>query len=242
MLNKVEKTTIKGVINWYSSQNIPNYTILHKTGKNVKYSYSGGDHEEGLNTLNCYLNDMVGDENHNNTFDYFLRLDDNSRSKNKEERSLLFNLTGEHKSNISGVPMIYQNTSSNLSESKIAEIIRKELEERDRQLEAEEIDEEIENIEPQGIGGMIGQIIQGNPELQTSLSTLLIAGINGLSKMFVPKNPVVTQISGINEKVEIKDILKELYSKGVTNDDLLLLSQKDQSTISMLLSMLRNNK
>ena len=241
MLNKVEKTTIKGVINWYSSQTIPNYTIIHKSGKTAKYSYSGGDFEEGLNTLSNQLSDLVGDEGHCNTYDYFLRLDDNSKVKNKEERSILFNLTGEHKNNtVSGIPMMYASNSSNLSESRIAEIIRKELEERDRQFEADEIEEEIEEAKPEGVIGMLNQMLSSNPELQTTIATGLIAGINHLCKSFMPKSTTVTHVAGVDEKVNINDVLKELYSKGVTNTDLYNLSKKDQSTITMLLSMLRN--
>ena len=79
-----------------------------------------------------------------------------------------------------------------------------------------------------------------NPQVQTAIANTIMVLPSVLAGFFKNK-PVqpVTSLAGIDN---INDILKKLYSKGVTNEDLSLLADKDQATITMLLNMLRGGQ
>lgn len=234
-INRVEKTTILGVISWYEKQPGINWTILQKKDY-IKFSYSGNDKDEATEYLNECLNDLKGDDNLNNCLDYNLRVDINKvKGKTAEAFYLMFNLTGEHKQAMPGMPGMYYSNNS-LSKNDIIHI----LDEYHKAKELEEIENEIDEAEPKSfLAGFVEQTIS-NPQVQTALVNTIIALpaiIGGIFK----KESVgpVTSLAGIDN---INDILKKLYSKGVTNEDLALLASKDQSTITMLLQMLRGGQ
>jgi len=231
-LNKVEKTTIQGVLHWYELHNICNWTILQKKDY-VKYYYNGGDIEEAHNYLNDCLNDLKGDDNVNNCLDYILRLDSPGvKGKKVECLYLMFNLTGEHKQVVQG--MYYP--QQNLSKNDIIHI----LDEYHKKKELEEIEEEIEEAEPKSLLAGFAEQTLSNPQVQAAIANTIMAlpGVLGAIFKNRPAQPV-TSLAGIDN---INDILKKLYSKGVTNEDLSLLADKDQATISMLLQMLRGGQ
>ena len=231
-LNKVEKTTIQGVLHWYELHNICNWTILQKKDY-VKYYYNGGDSEEAFNYLNDCLNDLKGDDNVNNCLDYILRLDSpGTKGKKVENLYLMFNLTGEHKQ---VMPQGLYYPGHSLSKNDIIQI----LDEYHKAKELEEIENEIEEAEPKSLlSGFVEQTIS-NPQVQTAIANTIMA-LPGVLGAIFKKQPVQSvSLAGIDN---INDILKKLYSKGVTNDDLALLADKDQATITMLLQMLRGGQ
>jgi hypothetical protein len=233
-INKVEKTTIQGVISWYELQKVTNWTILQKK-EYVKYYYNGGDSEEALNYLNDCLNDLKGDDNVNNCLDYILRLDTNTiKGKKTENCYLMFNLTGEHQTQVTGMPQYYSGNS--LSKNDIIQIMN----EYHKQREIEEIEDEIEDVEPKSLLAGFAEQTLSNPQVQTAIANTIMALPAVLGAIFKKQSPApITSLAGIDN---INEILKKLYSKGVTNEDLSLLSEKDQNTISMLLQMLRGGQ
>lgn len=95
-----------------------------------------------------------------------------------------------------------------------------------------EDDEDIE--EESQPAGILGAVLN-NPNLMTIITNILTSISANL--MTPPKQNV--SLAGINEQDEIS-ILKVLYSKGITIDDLYKISQLDQAQISMFLKMLRS--
>ena len=234
-INRVEKTTIQGVISWYEKQPGINWTILQKKDY-IKHSYSGNDKDEAIEYLNECLNDLKGDVNLNNCLAYNLRIDINkTKGKISEGPILMFDLTGEHKQTMPGMPGMYYPGNS-LSKNDIIQI----LDEYHKNKELEEIEEEIEEAEPKSFLAGIAEQWLSNPQIQGALVNTIIALpgyiAGGLKRQSIEP---VTSLAGIDN---INDILKKLYSKGVTNEDLALLAEKDQATISMLLQMLRGGQ
>jgi len=112
--------------------------------------------------------------------------------------------------------------------------ILNELRELHRRLDSIEINHESEpdeDLEDQAETNYLGAL--NNPVVQQIL--LGLAG--NLFKPNTPNNP--GGLAGIESNIEV--ILKNLYSKGVTIDDLQKLSEMPQDKISFLLSMLRGN-
>lgn len=114
------------------------------------------------------------------------------------------------------------------------EQILNELRELHKRLDTIEISHESESdddLEDQAEPNYLGAL--DNPVVQQIL--LGLAG--NLFKPNTPNNP--GGLAGIESNIEV--ILKNLYSKGVTIDDLQKLSEMPQDKISFLLSMLRGN-
>lgn len=230
-INKVEKTTIQGVLHWYELHNICNWTILQKKDY-VKYYYNGNDTDEALNYLNDCLNDLKGDDNVNNCLDYILRLDTPGvKGKKVENLYLMFNLTGEHKQ---VMPQGIYYPGNNLSKNDIIQI----LDEYHSKKELEEIEDEIDEAEPKSAIAGFFESMLANPNVQAGVINFFMNAAGTMAGTRQAQQPV-TSLAGIDN---INDILKKLYSKGVTNDDLSLLADKDQATITMLLNMLRGGQ
>jgi len=130
----VEKTTIKGILDWYINQNVPSYTITEKL-KWVKGGYPGSNLDEGIEKLEADLNSLCKDGNYINANNYELQLFPAANAKSKKaplSYAIKFNFSGEATPGIAGQPGFY-NTNA-LTEDRLLRI----LDERDKQKELEE--------------------------------------------------------------------------------------------------------
>lgn len=231
--NTIEKTTIKGIIEWYVNQNIPSYNITERL-KFVKGAYSGSDMEEGIECLTKDLNSLGKDGNYINQNNYELQLFPVANAKSKKiplVHAIKFNFSGEASpGTITGMPVMYNNNA--LTEDRLLKI----LEERDRIKELEDIDEEIEEAEPESFMSGIGRELLSDPNIRASIAAAALKLPSILSGIF--QQPKVTALAGIKIDKNIDSILKVLFSKGVKIEHLEKLSQMEESKIQMLLTML----
>lgn len=228
----VEKTTIKGILDWYINQNVPSYTITEKL-KWVKGGYPGSNLDEGIEKLEADLNSLCKDGNYINANNYELQLFPAANAKSKKtplSYAIKFNFSGEATPNIAGQPGFY-NTNA-LTEDRLLRI----LDERDKQKELQEIEDEIEEAEPQSFLAGIGQQLLSDPQVQTALATTIINLPGYLAGMFGQKK--VTSLAGIKKDKNLDEIIQTLFSKGVKIEHLQKLSEMDEAKIKMLISML----
>lgn len=212
----IEKNTIVGVLDWYELQGISNWTIYEGKPDYIKYT-GCDDAEESLQKLNYALNDIKN--NPSATHIYVLRCDPKSKAA-KERPHICFCLQEQPTQQIGGFP---QYMAGNYA-------TKNDIEEIKRMIEAREIDDEIEEIEPEEPKGLLAGLMQ-NEQVQT----MLVSAITGLISSMALKRPV-TALSGIEPDIE--QILTTLYSKGVKKEHLQKLSEMPTEKIQMLISML----
>ena len=231
----VEKNTIEDVLDWYRSQNIPKYTIMQKNKWGKGY-FDGSSMDEGLEKLQQDLEALKG-TNIVNKNDYELHLHKTSTAKNKTTSdpkfAITFNFAGEYsEAQIGAVPMF---NNAGLTKRDLLQI----LDERDKQKELEDIEEEIDDLQPEQpsiLAGAVNNLMQ-SPEIQAAIAAAVVnlpSVIGGLFK----KAPVTTQLAGVCDNKNVNEVIDILFSKGVKIEHLRKLAEMDQSKIQMLISML----
>jgi hypothetical protein len=220
----VESTTIRGVIEWFEEQKTYNYTIYRGVKLDfVSDCYDGNDRDEAESKLKKFC-EKIEPTNDNI---YYLKLD--SKGKIKE------NLPGHiFRLNVEAPKFnsYYQQqqftpvNDNNEILSRLAAI------ENSLQQPDEEPDEEPDE------DNIIGSLLK-----EPGIKNMLISGIGSiLANLLTPVTPAPIALAGINEKTEteiLQDCIKTLFSKGVTINDLVTLSEKSENELNLLLSILR---
>jgi len=210
----IEKNNINGVLDWYELQNVPNWVIYSHKPENIKYIGSE-DENESLQKLSYALNDIKNSPAVENT--YILRCDPkNSKVKEKPILSFCLNTNVSNTSIIAGFNPGYA-TKNDIDEIK-------------RMIEAKEIEDEIDEIEPEPKKNFLAGLLE-NEQIQQ----MAINAITGIFSNFLVKKPMVTSLAGVDD---IDTILKDLFSKGVKLEHLRKLADMPEEKISMLIQML----
>jgi hypothetical protein len=234
----VEKNTIEDVLEWYRSQHIPKYTIMQKNKWGKGY-YDGISMEDGIVKLQSDLEALKGSSIVNKN-DYELHLLKTSTAKSKGTSDLkfaiTFNFSGEYTDQqIGSVPMFNQYGSGGISKRELIDI----LDERDKQKELQDIEDEVEDLEPEQTSIIAGAVnnLMASPEIQSAIA----AAVMNLPSMiggFFKKAPLATSLAGVCDNKDVNEVIEILYSKGVKIDHLRKLAEMDQAKIQMLISML----
>jgi hypothetical protein len=210
----IEKNSVNGVLDWYELQNVPNWTIYSHKPENVKYIGSE-DETESLQKLNYALNDIKNSPAAENT--YILRCDPkNPKIKEKPILAFCLNTNVSNSNVIAGFNPAYA-TKNDIDEIK-------------RMIEAKEIEDEIDELEPEPQKNFLAGLLE-NEQIQA----MAINAISGLIGSFLIKKPMVTSLAGVDD---LDSILKELFSKGVKLEHLKKLAEMPEEKISMLIQML----
>jgi hypothetical protein len=212
----IEKNTIESVLDWYELQGICNWVIYQSKPEFNKYSGSE-DADESLQRLQYALNDIKNSPAA--SLQYVLRCDPKGKSV-KERPHICFCLADQPAQVIAGFP---QYMAGNFA-------TKNDIEEIKRLIEVKEIDEEIDELEPEPEKSFLAGLME-NEQVQT----MIVSAITGLLGSMALKKPV-TALSGIEPDIE--QILKTLYSKGVKNEHLQKLSEMPTEKIQMLIQML----
>lgn len=206
----VEITSIEGVLNWYDQFDISNWVIYSQKPENVK-AMGSDDPEESLSRLMGSLDMLANDSAAENM--YYLQLLPKDK---KAIKPIISFCLKKQNTMITGVPVGY--------------VTRQDLDDLKRELMAEEINEEIEDIPEQK--NILAGLLE-NPQVQT----MLVSAISGLIGSFmIPNTNNVKTISGVEDNLD--DIIKVLFSKGVKTEHLKKLSEMPKEKIQMLISML----
>lgn len=216
----VQRTTIPGVLNWYSDQNDAAFRIYAGRKENdAPYAvYNGKDKEEGYEALHKALAEMEPTD-----FSIYLLKIKPGNPKVKEGAAITFQLHTQQ--NQYGLPVAnYQVNNEVLSR---LSAIENKLEEPD---EIEEDDEEPEENPTSIIAGILTQ-----PQVRNALVSAIL---NMAGNMTRPQVQPVQNVAGIVED-DVQKSIEILFSKGVTPADLGLLAAMDKNQIAFLLSMLR---
>ncbi len=210
----IEKNSVNGVLDWYEIQNVPNWVIYSHKPENVKYIGSE-DENESLQKLTYALNDIKNSPAAENT--YILRCDPkNPKIKEKPILSFCLNTSVATNNLISGINPVYA-TKNDIDEIK-------------RMIEAKEIEDEIDELEPEPQKNFLAGLLE-NEQVQQ----MAINAISGLFSSLLVKKPMVTSLAGVDD---IDTILKDLFSKGVKIEHLRKLADMPEDKISMLIQML----
>lgn len=212
MSYNIEKRNVNDVLKWYEFQQIPNWVIFSKKAENVKY-FGSEDPDDSLERLKYALNDIKNSEVEN---DYYLRCDPKNSKNQKPIISFCLN------SNVSNTNMIAGFNPGYATKNDIDEI--------KRMIEAKEIEEEIDEIEPEPQKNFLAGLLE-NEQIQQ----MAINAITGIFNNIMVKKPMVTSLAGIDD---IDTIIKDLFSKGVKLEHLRKLADMPEEKISMLIQML----
>jgi hypothetical protein len=210
----IEKNSVPGVIDWYEIQDVPNWVIYSHKPENVKYIGSE-DPQESLEKLTYALKDIKNSPAAENT--YILRCDPKN-PKIKEKPILAFCLN----TNVS--------TSNIIAGFNPGYATKNDIEEIKRMIEAKEIENEIDELEPEPQKNFLAGLLE-NEQVQQ----MAINAISGLIGSFMVKKPMVTSLAGIDD---LDTILQTLFSKGVKLEHLKKLAEMPEDKISMLIQML----
>jgi hypothetical protein len=210
----IEKNSVNGVLDWYEIQNVPNWVIYSHKPENVKYIGSE-DSQESLEKLNYALNDIKTSPAAENT--YILRCDPkNSKIKEKPILSFCLNTNVSSSNIIAGINPGYAT--------------KNDIEEIKRMIEAKEIEDEIDQLEPEPKNNFLAGLLE-NEQIQA----MAVSAITGLIGSLIVKKPMVTSLAGVDD---LDSILKDLFSKGVKLEHLRKLADMPEDKISMLIQML----
>jgi len=210
----IEKNTVTGVIDWYEIQEVPNWVIYSHKPENVKYIGSE-DSQESLEKLTYALNDIKNSPAAENT--YIIRCDPKN-TKIKEKPILAFCLN----TNVSSSNIIAGFNPGYATKNDIEEI--------KRMIEAKDIEEEIDDLEPEPQKNFLAGLLE-NEQVQQ----IAINAISGLIGSFMIKKPIVTSLAGVDD---LDSILQNLFSKGVKLEHLKKLADMPEEKINMLSQML----
>lgn len=210
----IEKNSVTGVLDWYEIQNVPNWVIYSHKPENIKYIGSE-DPEESLEKLTYALNDIKNSPAAENT--YILRCDPkNPKIKEKPILAFCLNTNVSNSNIIAGFNPGYAT--------------KNDIEEIKRMIEAKEIEDEIDDLEPEPKKNFLAGLLE-NEQVQT----MLVSAITGLIGSFMVKKPIVTSLAGVDD---LDTILKILFSKGVKIEHLKKLADMPEEKISILIQML----
>jgi hypothetical protein len=212
MAFNIEKNNVNDLLKWYEFQQINNWTIFSKKAENVKYTGSE-DADESLERLKYALNDIKNSPAVEN--DYYLRCDPKNAKSQKPITSFCF--------------------STNVSNNVVAGFnpgyaTKNDIEDIKRMIEAQEIEDEIDELEPEPKKDFIAGLLD-NEHIQT----MLVSAITGLISNHLVKKPLVTSLAGVDD---LDTILQILFSKGVKLEHLKKLADMPEDKISMLIQML----
>jgi hypothetical protein len=212
MAFNIEKNNVNDLLKWYKFQQINNWTIFSKKAENVKYTGSE-DADESLERLKYALNDIKNSPAIEN--DYYLRCDPKNTKSQKPITSFCF--------------------STNVSNNVVAGFnsgyaTKNDIEDIKRMIEAQEIEDEIDELEPEPKKDFIAGLLD-NEHIQT----MLVSAITGLISNHLVKKPIVTSLAGVDD---LDTILQILFSKGVKLEHLKKLADMPEDKISMLIQML----
>lgn len=206
----VEITSIEGVLNWYDQFDISNWVIYSQKPENVK-AMGSEDPEESLSRLMGSLDMLSSDQAAENM--YYLQLLPKDK---KAVKPIISFCLKKQNTIVAGMPIGY--------------VTRQDLDDLKRELMADDINEEIEEIPEQK--NILAGLLE-NPQVQT----MLVSAISGLIGSFIiPAQNNVKTISGVAD--DLDDVIKVLYSKGVKLEHLKKLSEMPTEKIQMLISML----
>ena len=202
-LYKPEKHKISDILDWYIEMNIPSFDITQKKVHGKGY-YHGNSIEEGLEKLEKLLITLKGDDNQN---DYVLQLVNNTKGKTKPSEimyCLTFDFAGEFSHNQIGSMPVYNNGLSHSDIKAIAEEIRRQ--------DVENIEEEIEDLEPQPQNLLAG--ILNNPEIQQALAVGIASVVGRIPDVIggiFNKKPSVTSLAGVSDNKNLDEVIQILF-------------------------------
>jgi hypothetical protein len=217
----VEFTNINSILSFYDKNDESNYKVYRGTKcQHVADQYLKGNKEEGAEQLEKFL------ENLNNANEYVLQMISVKNSKELAP-SCIFKL--EKKEERQQVGNFYNNNAEVLS--RLASI--------ENNLNNINTNEEQDYTEEQP-KNFLGQILENE-----SVKEMLITSIGALlTNLLQPKFQTSTVLAGIDESEETaqtaEESLKILFQKGLTVNDLFLLSKKTKTELNYLLKMLRS--
>jgi len=210
----IEKDNINNLIDWYESQNIPNWIIFSQKEEWIKYSGSE-DPEESLQKLMFALNDIKESPAVKNI--YYLRCEHkNPKIKAKPIQSFCLDTNVSSSNIIAGFNPGYAT--------------KNDIEEIKRMIDPKEIEEEIDELEPEPQKNFLAGLLE-NEQIQA----MAVSAISGLISSFIVKKPMVTSLAGVDD---LDTILQTLFSKGVKLEHLKKLADMPEEKISMLIQML----
>lgn len=221
----VECTTARGVMDWFMDQKIFTYTIYRGVKlDHVADIYDGNDRDEAENKLSRFCNKI--EPTNDNV--YYLKLEPANKKVKESLPGLVFRLNVETpKFNpYFGMPqqnMIHSDNTEILSRLAAIENSLQDNSEPD-----EEPDED----------NLIGSLLK-----EPSIKNLLISGIGSILANIITPVPAPVALAGIdetNQNITLQECINTLFSKGVTLQDLIKLSQKTDNEMNMLLNILRS--
>jgi hypothetical protein len=218
----VEFKNIDKVLKFYDNQEDSNYTI-YRGMKCIEIAdlYTKGNKEDGYNQLEEFL------KNCDNGNEYVLKMRSSKPTKEVMPSCIFKIQKVEERQQIGAY---YNNNSEVLS--RLASI--------ENNLANISAESEEENYTEDEEKNFIGQILE-----QPGMKEMIISGIGSLIANFMqPKIEAATMptvLAGINETDQTPaQSLKILYSKGLTENDLFILSKKTKVELNYLLKMLRS--
>jgi len=220
----VECSTASGVLSWFDLQENFNFVIYRGVKEGfVSCHYDGSNKEEAENRLQNFCASI---EPQNDNI-YYLKLQGNGKGKEKTILpGLIFRLNSAPKfaTNMYQVPTQATNQNNEIL-SRLAAI---ESSLQDGEEEEEESEEK----------NLIGTLLN-----EPSIKNMLISGIGSImANILTPALPAppVVSLAGVEETTEnLQNYITVLFAKGVTINDLKTLSEKSESELNLLLSILR---
>jgi hypothetical protein len=218
----VECTSSAGVMGWFDLQENHNFVIYRGIKEGfVSCHYDGNNKEEAENRLHNFCASI---EPQNDNI-YYLKLQSSTKVKEKITLpGLIFRLNS--------APKFAQNTFMSQPALNANNEILSRLAAIENSLQSEEEEEETE--EKNFIGTLLNE---------PSIKNLLISGIGSImANILTPALPINAPIAlaGVEETTEnLQMYITTLFSKGVTINDLKTLSEKSESELNLLLSILR---
>lgn len=211
----VEYTNIDNILSFYEKNENANYTIYRGIKcVHVADMYKGANADEGYNQLNEFLKTV------NNSNEYVLQI--MPKVAKDVAPSCIFKL--EKKEERQQLGNYYVNGN--------AEILNR-LSNIENSLNTDADEDYIEQPEEKNF---IGQILDTE-----GFKEMIISGIGSLIANFLqPKIEDKIILNGINETQNADESLKILFSKGLTENDLFILSKKSKVELNYLLKILRS--
>lgn len=224
----IEFTTLTALVDWYENKKIPNY-IIYRGGSakdiNISDVYSNNDLEEGGENLLSFCNRVLSEPSNENI--YYIKLQGSGKAKDiTPAGTFCLNVPKSRFAAAAPYPDLLRLSSPNNNNEILSRLAA--IENNLQPIEEEEEDEQ----------NYIGTLLN-----EPSIKNLLISGIGSILANFL--TPVsaaspVTALAGVDETTEnLQQYITNLFAKGVTVSDLKTLSEKSESELNLLLSILR---
>jgi len=230
---KPELFTLDSVINFYENANGVHYRVYGGTSPKpeyCRYSFEGNEKEMGLQELERAL--MGLQQNTDNTNPYLIQVFPKAK-KTKEGQvvqiptQIVFQLNKPERF----VPQMMGGTDPELKM-----ILAKMVETQNiliSKMNANEVEEEVEEEKPQGLAGLLN-----NPDFQN----VAIAGISAILGKFINGTPQAQALAGVPDEQEAKakEAIRILSKKdSLFGDHLLYLANLPDTQFKMLLSFIK---